>query len=85
MFNLFLQTDPGNTASFGVDASINQRINDFLNNIFRSITKGKDKGNFFNQIWEENTISVAPSIGDIAKEATKIPFAIFTKSIPLLV
>jgi hypothetical protein len=75
---LILQTDPGNAASFGVDASINRRINDFLNNIFQSFTKGKDKGNFFNQIWEENMILVALSIGDIAKEATKIPFAIFT-------
>jgi hypothetical protein len=75
---LFLQTDPGNAASFGVDASINWRINDFLNNMFRSFTKGKDKVNFFDQIWEENTLSVASSIGDIAKKATKIPFAIFT-------
>jgi len=75
---LFLQTDPENAASFGIDASINRRINDFLNNTIRSFTKGKDKGNFFNQIWEENMISVASSIGDIAKEATKIPFAIFT-------
>jgi hypothetical protein len=62
---LFLQTDPGNAVSFGIDASINWRINDFLNNIFRSFTKG----NFFNQIWEENTRSVASNIGDIAKEA----------------
>jgi len=75
---LFLQTDPGNAASFGIDASINRRIYDFLNNIFRSFTKGKDKGNFFDQIWEENMKSVALSIGGIAKEATKIPFAIFT-------
>ena len=75
---LFLQTDPGNAASFCVDASINQKINDFLNNIFRSFTKGKDKGNFFDQICEKNMKSVALSIGDIAKEATKIPFAIFT-------
>jgi len=75
---LFLQTDPGNAASFGVYASINRRINDFLNNMFRSFTKGKDKGNFFVQIWEENTLSVLSSNGDIAKEATKIPLAIFT-------
>jgi len=68
---LFLQTDPGNAASFGVDTSIHRRINDFLKNIFRSFTKGKDKGNFFDQIWEKNMISVASSIGDIAKEATK--------------
>ena len=75
---LFLQTDPGNAASFCVDASINQKINDFLNNILRSFTKGKDKGNFFDQICEKNMKSVALSIGKIAKEATKIPFAIFT-------
>jgi hypothetical protein len=75
---LFLQTDPGNAASFGVDASINLRINDFLNHSFRSFTKGKDKGNFFDKILEENAFLVVSSIYDIAKEATKIPFAIFT-------
>jgi len=46
--------------------------------MFQSFTKGKNKCNFFDQIWEENRLSVASSIGDIAKEATKIPLAIFT-------
>jgi len=74
---LFLQTDPNGTASFLVDARSARLIDDFLKNIFRALTKGTEKGYFFDESMETNTDSVVSSICVIAKEATKIPFAIF--------
>jgi hypothetical protein len=44
----------------------------------RALTKGTEKGYFFNELMEKNADSVVSSIFDIAKESTKIPLAIFT-------
>ena len=74
----FLQTDPDGAASFVLDARSARLIEEFLKNTFRSLTMGTEKGYFFDKVIETNADSVVSSIFDIAKEATKIPLAIFT-------
>ena len=74
----FLQTDPNGTASFVVDARSARLIDDFLKNTFWALTKGTEKGYFFDELMETNADSVVSSICVIAMEATKIPLAIFT-------
>jgi len=75
---LFLQTDPDGAASFVVGARSAHLIDDFLKNTFRALTKGTEKGYFFDELMETNADSVVSSICVIAMEATKIPLAIFT-------
>ena len=74
----FLQTDPDGAASFVLDARSARLIEEFLKNTFRSLTMGTEKGYFFDEVIETNADSVVSSIFVIAKEATKIPLAIFT-------
>jgi hypothetical protein len=74
----FLRTDPDGAASFIVDASSTCSIDQFLNNTFQSLTKGTKKGYFFDELIEKNAGLTVSSICVIAKEATKIPLAIFT-------
>ena len=74
----FLQTDPDGAASFVVDARSARLIEDFLKNTFRDLTKGTEKGYFFDEVMETNADSIVSSICAIAMEATKIPLAIFT-------
>jgi hypothetical protein len=71
-------TDPDGAASFIVDASSTCLIDQFLNNTFRSLTKGTKKGYLFDELIEKNADLTVSSICVIAKEATKIPLAIFT-------
>ncbi len=75
---LFLQTDPDSAASFIVDASSTRLIDEFVNKIFQSLTKGTEKGYFFDAFIEQNSDFTVSSICVIAKEATKIPLSIFT-------
>jgi hypothetical protein len=75
---LFLRTDPDGAASFVVDARSARLIEEFLKKTFRALTKGTEKGYFFDEVIETNADSVVSSIFVIAKEATKIPLAIFT-------
>ena len=74
----FLWTDPDGAASFIVDASSTCLIDQFLNNTFRTLTKGTKKGYFFDEVIEKNADLTVTSICVIAKEATKIPLAVFT-------
>jgi hypothetical protein len=74
----FLRTDPDGAASFVVDARSARLIDEFLKHTFRALTKGTEKGYFFDKEIERNADSVVSSIFGIAKEATKIPLAIFT-------
>jgi hypothetical protein len=75
---LFLRTDPDGAASFVVDARSARLIEEFLKKTFRALTKGTEKDYFFDEVIETNADSVVSSIFVIAKEATKIPLAIFT-------
>ncbi len=74
----FLQTDPDGAASFVVDARSARLIDDFMKNTFRNLTKGTEKGYFFDEVMETNADLIVSSICLIAMEATKIPLAIFT-------
>jgi hypothetical protein len=74
----FLWTDFDGTASFVVDATSARRIDDFLKNTSRPLTKGTEKGYFFDVLMEKNADSFILSICGIAKEAAKNPLAIFT-------
>ena len=74
----FLQTDPYGTASFVIYARSACLIDEFLKITFRALTKGTEKGYFFDESMETNVDSVVSSICVIAKEATKIPLEIFT-------
>ncbi len=74
----FLQTDPDGTASFVVDARSACLIDEFKKIKFRALTKGTEKGYFFDELMEVNADSVVSSICVIAKEATKFSLAIFT-------
>ncbi len=74
----FLWADPDGAASFIADASSTCLIDEFLKNTFRTLTKGTKKGYFFDELIEKNADLTVTSICVIAKEATKIPLAIFT-------
>jgi len=74
----FLRTDPDDAASFIVDASSTCLIDEFVNKIFRSLTKRTEKGYFFDAFIEQNADFTVSSICVIVKEATKIPLSIFT-------
>ncbi len=74
----FLQTDFDCAAFFIVNASSTCLIDEFLNNTFQTLTKGTKKGYFFDELIEKNANLPVSSICVIAKEATKIPLAIFT-------
>ena len=74
----FLRTDPDGAASFVVDASSTCLIDEFVNKNFRLLTKGTEKGYFFDAFIEQNSDFTVSSIRVIAKEATKIPLSIFT-------
>jgi len=74
----FLWTDFDGTASLVVDATSARRIDDFLKNTSRPLTKGTEKGYFFDVLMEKNADSFILSICVIAKEAAKNPLAIFT-------
>ena len=52
----FLQTDPDSAASFIVDASSTRLIDEFVNEKFRSLTKGTEKGYYFDAFIEKNQI-----------------------------
>jgi hypothetical protein len=75
---LYLWTDPDGAASFVLDARSDWKINDFLKNTFCYLTKGTEKGYIFDELIETNANSVVSSFCVIAKEAIKIPLAIFT-------
>jgi len=74
----FLRIHPINAASLIVDARSTQKIEYFMNKIFQKLTKGTEKGYYFDQFIEHNTKLAVSSICKIAEEATKIPLSIFT-------
>ena len=49
-----------------------------MNKIFQKLTKGTEKGYYFDRFIENNTDFAVSSICKIAEEATKIPLSIFT-------
>jgi hypothetical protein len=74
----FLRTDPDGAASFVVDARSARLIDEFMKSTLRALTKGTEKGYFFDKEIETNADLVISSVFGIAKEATKIPFTVVT-------
>ena len=74
----FLRIDPVSAASLIVDASSNNLIDEFVKKLFQKLTKGTEKGYYFDQFIEKNSDFAVSSICKIAEEATKIPLSIFT-------
>ncbi len=78
----FLQIDPVSAASLIVDARSTHLIDEFINKIFQSLTKGTGKGYYFDAFIEQNSDFVYSSICKIAEEATKNSIVNFHRSFP---